>query len=170
MIVSYYAMQVASNSSQHVELMLQESCTDASGSLVVYSTIDIESIQLAMNGEDPSRLPLLPIGFSIVPFGSGSPRSDSGTDDNPRPDSCPQGNGCLLTAGLQVLASTIPTAKLSLSSVTTINNHLCAVVHQITAALASSSGNGNSPQAPGNSADLAVGPCPDPADAKPISA
>ncbi|KAI6702435.1 hypothetical protein NL676_011571 [Syzygium grande] len=168
--ISLLRINVASNSSQHVELMLQESCTDASGSLVVYSTIDIDSIQLAMNGEDPSRLPLLPIGFSIVPFGSGSPGSDSGTDDNPRPDSCPQGNGCLLTAGLQVLASTIPTAKLSLSSVTTINNHLCAVVHQITAALASSSGNGNSPQAPGNSAELAVGPCPDPADAKPISA
>lgn len=170
MIVSNYAVQVASNSSQHVELMLQESCTDASGSLVVYSTIDVDSIQLAMNGEDPSRLPLLPIGFSIVPFGSGSPPSDSGADDNLGPDTCPQGNGCLLTVGLQVLASTIPTAKLSLSSVTAINNHLCTAVHQITAALASSSGNSNSPPAPGSGGEFAEGLCPDPTDAKQISA
>ncbi|KAI3420573.1 uncharacterized protein J3R85_012655, partial [Psidium guajava] len=148
--ISLLRINVASNSSQHVELMLQESCTDASGSLVVYSTIDVDSIQLAMNGEDPSRLPLLPIGFSIVPFGSESPGSDSGADDNPGPDVCPQGDGCLLTVGLQVLASTIPTAKLNLSSVTAINNHLCTTVHQITAALgSSSSGNGNSPPAPG---------------------
>ncbi|KAJ6347764.1 hypothetical protein OIU76_004285 [Salix suchowensis] len=44
-------------------------------------------------------------------------------------------SGCLLTVGLQVLASTIPSAKLSLSSVTAINNHLCTTVNQINAAL-----------------------------------
>ncbi|KAK4797353.1 hypothetical protein SAY86_029679 [Trapa natans] len=122
--VSLLRVNVSSNSSQHVELMLQESCTDHSGSLVVYSTIDVDSVQLAMNGEDPSRIPLLPIGFSIVPA------------------ACPESNGqdslvsgCLLTVGLQVLASTTPTAKLNLSSITAINNHICNAVRQISAVL-----------------------------------
>lgn len=130
---------MASNSSQHVELMLQESCTDQSGSLVVYSTIDVDSIQLAMSGEDPSCIPLLPIGFSIIPV------VGSTADGHPLPPPDVDGStaavvnsGCLLTVGLQVLASTIPSAKLNLSSVTAINNHLCNTVHQINAALDSS--------------------------------
>ncbi|XP_038888794.1 homeobox-leucine zipper protein HDG5 isoform X2 [Benincasa hispida] len=131
--ISLLRINVASNSSQHVELMLQESCTDQSGNLVVYATIDVDSIQLAMSGEDPSCIPLLPIGFSIVPVvgstvdGHLAPPSEDGTA-NPN-------SGCLLTVGLQVLASTIPSAKLNLSSVTAINNHLCNTVHQINVAL-----------------------------------
>ncbi|PWA41051.1 START domain, Homeodomain-like, START-like domain protein [Artemisia annua] len=37
---------VASNSSQYVELLLQESCTDDSGSLVVYLVVDVEAVKL----------------------------------------------------------------------------------------------------------------------------
>lgn len=140
-------MQVASNSSQHVELMLQESCTDQSGSLVVYTTVDVDSIQLAMSSEDPSCIPLLPIGFVIIPVGSTTDITNTASaDSNPMPPS-EDGNacttsspaGCLLTVVLQVVASTIPSAKLNLSSVTAINNHLCNTVHQINAALSSSS-------------------------------
>jgi hypothetical protein len=118
--------------------MLQECCTDQSGSLVVYTTVDVESIQLAMSGEDPSCIPLLPLGFVIVPVESSSAVSEG----NSMPSNSEDGNGhnnsgCLLTVGLQVLASTIPSAKLNLSSVTAINNHLCNTVNQITAALSS---------------------------------
>ncbi|KAJ6389007.1 hypothetical protein OIU77_027376 [Salix suchowensis] len=134
--ISLLRINVASNSSQHVELMLQECCTDQSGSLVVYTTVDVESIQLAMSGEDPSCIPLLPLGFVIVPVESSSAISEG----NSIPSNSEDGNGhnnsgCLLTVGLQVLASTIPSAKLSLSSVTAINNHLCTTVNQINAAL-----------------------------------
>lgn len=124
--------QVASNSSQNVELMLQESCTDQSGSLVVYTTIDVESIQLAMSGEDPSCIALLPQGFMIVPM-----VPSNSTDANSPEAGAGNTSGCLLTMGLQVLASTIPTAKLNLSSVTAINNHLCNTLHQIEASLCS---------------------------------
>lgn len=142
--------QVASNSSQNVELMLQESSTGKSGSLVVYTTMDVDSIQLAMNGQDPSSIPLLPIGFVIVPVvesSSTTPDSISSliqsSDDNIVGNSEPITTnrntnsqlGCLLTVGLQVLASTIPSAKLNLSSVTAINNHLCNTVHQIASSL-----------------------------------
>lgn len=136
-------MQVASNSSQNVELMLQESCIDQSGSLIVYSTIDVDSIQLAMNGEDPSCIPILPMGFAIVPLLE-PPTKDcntttTGGNDNdgnpPMINTSSDDPGCLLTVGLQVVTSSIPSAKLSLSSVSAINNHLCNTVSQISAAL-----------------------------------
>ena len=105
--------------------MLQESCTDSTGSLVVYATMEVDYIQLVMSGEDPSCIPLLPMGFSITPLGpTDSESSTSGSEP-----------GCLLTVGLQVHTSTIPSAKLNLSSVSTINNHICNVVHQINATL-----------------------------------
>ncbi|XP_031259103.1 homeobox-leucine zipper protein HDG5 isoform X2 [Pistacia vera] len=138
--ISLLRINVASNSSQHVELMLQESCTDQSGSLVVYTTIDVDSIQLAMSGEDPSCVPLLPLGFVIVPVEpiKETTSSEGNSISSPEDANIPN-SGCLLTVGLQVLASTIPSAKLNLSSVTTINNHLCNTVNQIGAALS----NGN---------------------------
>ncbi|XP_027180224.1 homeobox-leucine zipper protein HDG5 isoform X2 [Coffea eugenioides] len=138
--VSLLRINVASNSSQKVELMLQESCTDDSGSLIVYTTVDVDSIQLAMNGEDPECIPLLPVGFVIHPLENGSSSHDGSSLDNDQTSE--NGNnlpadlsGCLLTVGLQVLASTIPTAKLNLSSVTAINQHICNTVQQISAAL-----------------------------------
>lgn len=169
-------MQVASNSSQHVELMLQESCTDQSGSLVVYSTIDVDSVQLAMSGEDPSCIPLLPIGFVIVPATSSA--STNNSIDTPAevvPSSEDKTNGgatqgCLLTVGLQVVASAIPTAKLNLSSIAAINTHLCNTVHQINAAL----GNNTTTTTTTATTDMctddgsgAVGSCPEPAATTP---
>lgn len=105
--------------------MLRESCVDNSGSLIVYSSVDVDSIQHAMNGEDPSSIPLLPLGFSVVPVNA---------PDRVEGNSPPS---CLLTVGIQVLASNVPTAKPNLSTVTTINNHLCTVVNQITSVLSS---------------------------------
>ncbi|XP_022931242.1 homeobox-leucine zipper protein HDG5-like isoform X1 [Cucurbita moschata] len=139
--ISLLRINVASNFSQHVELMLQESCTDQSGSLVVFATIDVDSIQLAMSGEDSSSIPLLPIGFSIVPVVDST--ADGRLASSPPKDGATNAavvnSGCLLTVGLQVLASTIPSAKLNLSSVTAINNQLCNTLHQINAALGCSS-------------------------------
>ncbi|KAF5198278.1 Homeobox-leucine zipper protein hdg5 [Thalictrum thalictroides] len=123
--ISLLRINAASNSSQNVELMLQESSTDQFSSLVVYSTIDVDAVQLAMNGEDPSYIPLLPLGFVITP---------SNTIKSPENGNGPT-SGCLLTVGLQVLASTIPSAKINLSNVTAINNHIGNVVHQISSAL-----------------------------------
>ncbi|KAK6934958.1 START domain [Dillenia turbinata] len=133
--ISLLRINVASNSSQNVELMLQESSTDPFGSMVVYSTIDVDSIQLAMSGEDPSCIPLLPQGFVITPIGAATD-GDGGTTLNPSSDDA-RGHGCLLTVGLQVLANTIPATKLHLTSITAINNHLCNTVHQINSALSS---------------------------------
>ncbi|XP_058085667.1 homeobox-leucine zipper protein ROC3 [Magnolia sinica] len=131
--ISLLRINGASNSPQNVELMLQESCTDPSGSLVVYATVDVDAVQVAMSGEDPSYIPLLPIGFVVLPAGPvnhSNSNAMSPSDSGNGPTS-----GCLLTVGLQVLANTVPSAKLNLSSVSAINNHICNTVHQINAAL-----------------------------------
>lgn len=134
--ISLLRINVASNSSQHVELMLQESCTDQSGSLVVYSTMEVDAIQLAMSGENPSCIPILPIGFAIIPM---EPTAASTSDGSSLEAAAAAGAkpSCLLTVGLHVLVSTIPSAKLSLPSVTALNNHLSNTVQQIMAALSS---------------------------------
>lgn len=113
--------------------------------MVVYTTIDVEAVQLVMSGDqDPSCIPLLPLGFIITPMdhiiedpitNKTNTKQASETEQLPNP-------GCLLTVGLQVLASTIPSAKLNLSSVTVINHHLCNTVQQINNTL--SNGNGSS--------------------------
>ncbi|GMH09189.1 hypothetical protein Nepgr_011029 [Nepenthes gracilis] len=138
------------NSSENVELMLQESCTDSSGSIIAYSTVEVNYIQLVMSGEDPSCIPLLPMGFSIIPIdetgltaadfpGASDGSAASLKDEDGHGVANNHGNpSCLLTVGLQVHVSTVPSAKLGLSSVTAINNHLCNAVHQINAALSSS--------------------------------
>ncbi|URD96654.1 Homeobox-leucine zipper protein [Musa troglodytarum] len=129
--VSLLRVNAASNSSHSVELLLQESSTHPSGgSIVVYATIDVDAVQVAMSGEDPSYIPLLPTGFVISPAAPPNAviRSSSG-------DGSAGTIGCLLTIGMQVLASAVPSAKLNLSSVTAINNHLRNTVQQISAVL-----------------------------------
>ncbi|XP_062206127.1 homeobox-leucine zipper protein ROC3-like [Phragmites australis] len=137
--ISLLRINAASNSSQNVELLLQESSTHPDGgSLVVFATVDVDAIQVTMSGDDPSYIPLLPLGFAIFPAtnplpaatsaNSGNGESSPGNADEPA-------SGCLLTVGMQVLASAVPSAKLNLSSVTAINSHVCNTIHQITTAL-----------------------------------
>ncbi|XP_020872468.1 homeobox-leucine zipper protein HDG4 [Arabidopsis lyrata subsp. lyrata] len=130
--ISLLQINVENNSSQNVELMLQETCTDNSGSLLVYSTVEPDAVQLAMmNGEDPFKLPLLPVGFSVVPVNP----SDGVEGISVNLPSC------FLTVAIQVLGSNVTTAKLDLSTVSAINNRICATVNRITSALVNDVGN-----------------------------
>ncbi|CAA6669633.1 unnamed protein product [Spirodela intermedia] len=130
--VSLLRINASSNSSQNVELMLQESSTHpTAGSLVVCANVDVNGIQLAMSGDDPSCIPLLPMGFVVLPATAIPEDAAAGGAG---------AGGCLLTVGLQIIASAIPSAKLNLSSVNAINNHLCNAVHQISTALAGGAG------------------------------
>jgi hypothetical protein len=122
-----------------VELLLQESTTHPDGgSLVVFATVDVDAIQVTMSGEDTSYIPLLPLGFAIFPAPNPSPAAASANSDGESSSSSQADeptSGCLLTVGMQVLASAVPSAKLNLSSVTAINSHVCNAIHQITTAL-----------------------------------
>ncbi|KAJ9563420.1 hypothetical protein OSB04_008580 [Centaurea solstitialis] len=61
-------------------LILQETCIDAAGSLVVYAPVDIPAMHVVMNGGDSAYVALLPSGFAIVPDGPGN-RGVSETDN-----------------------------------------------------------------------------------------
>ncbi|KAG6485725.1 hypothetical protein ZIOFF_054290 [Zingiber officinale] len=116
------------NSGQNTMLILQECCTDASGSVVVYSPIDIPAINVVMSGENPSFIPLLPSGFTILPDGRAPGASSS---SNPLAGS----SGSLVTIAFQILMSSLPSAKLNLESVTTVNSLIGTTVQQIKTAL-----------------------------------
>ncbi|KAK4476559.1 hypothetical protein RD792_015715 [Penstemon davidsonii] len=108
----------AMNTNQSSMLILQETCIDAAGSLVVYAPVDIPAMHVVMNGGDSAYVALLPSGFSIVPDGPGSGSS-----------------GSLLTVAFQILVNTLPTAKLTVESVETVNNLISCTVQKIKAAL-----------------------------------
>ncbi|XP_020600376.1 homeobox-leucine zipper protein ROC8-like isoform X2 [Phalaenopsis equestris] len=112
-------------------LILQESCTDSSGSLVVYASVDLPSINIAMSGEDPSFIPLLPSGFIVLPDGRPGTGSDASSSSNPMGGS----SGSVLTVAFQIMVSSLPSAKLNLESVATVNHLIGATVQQIKAAL-----------------------------------
>lgn len=108
-------------------LILQETCTDASGSLVVYAPVDIPAMHVVMNGGDSAYVALLPSGFAIVPDGSGE---EQGGASQQRAAS-----GCLLTVAFQILVNSLPTAKLTVESVETVNNLISCTVQKIKSAL-----------------------------------
>ncbi|KAL6635204.1 hypothetical protein ACP70R_027875 [Stipagrostis hirtigluma subsp. patula] len=118
------------NASMNSMLILQESCTNASGSLVVYAPIDIPAANVVMSGEDPSAIPLLPSGFTIVPDGRpGAPASASPLGLGSPPA------GSLVTVAFQILVSSLPSSKLNAESVATVNGLISTTVEQIKAAL-----------------------------------
>ena len=94
-------------------LILQESCTSLSRSMVVYAPVDMSGINAVMNGKDEARVPLLPSGFAIVG----------------------EGGGALVTVAFQILVSGLPSARMNVESVATVNSLINTTVSQIKAAL-----------------------------------
>ncbi|RYR24558.1 hypothetical protein Ahy_B02g058062 [Arachis hypogaea] len=128
----------AINSNQSSMLILQETCIDAAGSLVVYAPVDIPAMHVVMNGGDSAYVALLPSGFAIVPDGPG-PRGaqNGGAEANGGDDlgGGARGSGSLLTVAFQILVNSLPTAKLTVESVETVNNLISCTVQKIKAAL-----------------------------------
>nr|CAD1826194.1 unnamed protein product [Ananas comosus var. bracteatus] len=135
------------NSSQNSMLILQESCTDASGSLVIYAPIDIPAVNVVMSGEDPSNVALLPSGFTILPDGRPGGGGGASTSSNPMGASL----GSLITVAFQILVSSLPSSKLNVESVATVNNLISTTVQQIKAAL-------NCPNGAGTGASFGLKP------------
>ncbi|KAL8554334.1 hypothetical protein ACS0TY_002499 [Phlomoides rotata] len=119
----------AMNANQSSMLILQETCTDASGSLVVYAPVDIPAMHVVMNGGDSAYVALLPSGFAIVPDGPSGDAPESNGGPGHRV------SGSLLTVAFQILVNSLPTAKLTVESVETVNNLISCTVQKIKAAL-----------------------------------
>ncbi|CAN6808954.1 unnamed protein product [Brassica oleracea] len=129
------------NSSQSNMLILQESCTDASGSYVIYAPVDIVAMNVVLSGGDPDYVALLPSGFAILPDGSvggGGDGNQEVVSSSTASESC----GSLLTVAFQILVDSVPTAKLSLGSVATVNSLIKCTVGRIKAAVACDRGGG----------------------------
>ncbi|GJN09427.1 hypothetical protein PR202_ga27433 [Eleusine coracana subsp. coracana] len=115
----------SANSNQSNMLILQESCTDASGSYVVYAPVDVVAMNVVLNGGDPDYVALLPSGFAILPDGPPGTAAEGES----------AGGGSLLTVAFQILVDSVPTAKLSLGSVATVNSLIACTVERIKAAI-----------------------------------
>ncbi|CAM0903308.1 unnamed protein product [Alopecurus aequalis] len=106
-------------------LILQETCTDASGSMVVYAPVDIPAMRLLMDGGgDSTSVALLPSGFAVLP----ARPNISGDVDKTR--------GSLLTVAFQILVnSSQPTGKLTVDSVKTVKTLISCTINRIKTAL-----------------------------------
>ena len=125
-------MQSGNSNQQSNMLILQESCTDASGSYVVYAPVDVVAMNVVLNGGDPDYVALLPSGFAILPDGPpGAAAAAQGENA--------VGGGSLLTVAFQILVDSVPTAKLSLGSVATVNSLIACTVERIKAAVSGES-------------------------------
>ncbi|KAK1262260.1 Homeobox-leucine zipper protein HDG1 [Acorus gramineus] len=108
-------------------LVLQETCIDSSGALVVYAPVDIPAMHLVMNGGDSSYVALLPSGFAIVPDGPARDGNNHNSNGG--------GGGSLLTIAFQILVNNLPMPKLNAESVDTVNNLINCTVQKIKAAI-----------------------------------
>ncbi|XP_038988171.1 homeobox-leucine zipper protein ROC2-like isoform X2 [Phoenix dactylifera] len=113
----------SANSNQSNMLILQESCTDPTGSYVIYAPVDFAAMNVVLNGGDPNYVALLPSGFAILPDGPTGSIGEVGS------------GGSLLTVAFQILVDSVPTAKLSLGSVATVNSLIACTVERIKAAV-----------------------------------
>ncbi|KAI3902836.1 hypothetical protein MKW92_006762 [Papaver armeniacum] len=137
----------AMNATQSNMIILQETCTDASGSLVVYAPVDPLAINnVVMSGGDSAYIELLPSGFAIVPDGEARPSSLSNCAcaDRANSSNCNDGSdgvcgstsrGSLLTVALQIWVSSSSTARLTVESVETVSILISNTLKKIKAAL-----------------------------------
>ncbi|VFQ72720.1 unnamed protein product [Cuscuta campestris] len=134
-LISLYCNTASANVSQNRTLILQESCSDASGSIITYTSVGAQEMTVVMNGGDSSSVALLPSGFSIVSDcfdNSGWPDQSKGTLSDRGGNN--GGTGSLLTIGVQMLVSSSPGAKLTMESVQTVNTLISRMVLDIKAA------------------------------------
>lgn len=116
-------------------LMLQESCIDRLGSLIVYAPIDVTTLNMAITGQDFSAIPILPSGFIISADGRGtnhrSPEAASTSSNGPTSGS-PSSGGSLLTVAFQILVSC---KQLNEESVAAVNTLISSTVQKIKSSL-----------------------------------
>lgn len=109
---------------------------------MIYAPVDVVAMNVVLNGGDPDYVALLPSGFAILPDGPQSRSQAIGPHDEATPNEVhglgvgeSGTNGSLLTVAFQILVDSVPTAKLSLGSVATVNSLIACTVERIKAAV-----------------------------------
>ncbi|XVF74569.1 hypothetical protein PTKIN_Ptkin13bG0120200 [Pterospermum kingtungense] len=112
--------------------VLQDSCTNAFESMVVFAPVDITGMQSVITGCDSSNIAILPSGFSILPDGLESrplvitSRQEKSNDTE---------GGSLLTMAFQILTNGSPNAKLTRESVESVNTLISCTLRNIKTSL-----------------------------------
>ncbi|KAJ8755997.1 hypothetical protein K2173_024542 [Erythroxylum novogranatense] len=121
----------AINSKENSMWVIQDSCTNAYESMVVYAPVDITGMQSVITGCDSSNIAVLPSGFSILPDGLESRplvitsrQEEKGTE-----------GGSLLTMAFQVLTNTSPATKLTAESVESVSTLIACTLRNIKTSL-----------------------------------
>ncbi|CAN7109421.1 unnamed protein product [Brassica rapa subsp. narinosa] len=126
------------NSGPSNMLILQESCTDVSGSYVIYAPVDMTAMDVVLSGGDPDYVALLPSGFAILPDGGEGGNASAGAEGGGN-NRVVVNAGSLLTVAFQIIVDSVPTAKLSLGSVATVNSLIKCTVERIKGKIADGS-------------------------------
>ncbi|XP_022998611.1 homeobox-leucine zipper protein GLABRA 2 isoform X2 [Cucurbita maxima] len=113
--------------------ILQDTSTNSSESMVVYSGVDVSGMQSVMTGCDSGSLTILPSGFSILPDGAES-RSLLITRQKDHKSSDTHG-GALLTAAVQIVTDASPSAKPTVDSVEYVKSIVCCTIKNIRSSL-----------------------------------
>lgn len=108
-------------------LVLQESCVDPLGAMIVYAPIHIQSVQMAVSGVDSSGIPILPSGFIIS--SDGHPHTGANGASSSTSTANPMSSGSLLTVAFQILTGG------DMQLVTGLNALVSSTIQNITSAL-----------------------------------
>ncbi|KAK7289896.1 hypothetical protein RIF29_03920 [Crotalaria pallida] len=133
-------LRTFNNSKNDDVLILQETCIDSSGALVVYCPVDLQSLNKAMSGDDPSFIPMLPSGFAISPDGQhnqgggGGGGGGGGEGASTSSNTGRRGGGSLITVAVQIQVNNLPSGRINMESVTIVNNIISATIQNIKAA------------------------------------
>ncbi|WMV33154.1 hypothetical protein MTR67_026539 [Solanum verrucosum] len=116
---------------QNSMLIFQDTCTDATGSPLVYAIVDCSKMNIVMKGEDSSCVELLPNGISIVPDLSQdySANNTKGGNNN---KFC---SGSPVTIRFQMLVGNLSTTDLPEKSIIKTNDIISHTIHKIKTAL-----------------------------------
>lgn len=112
--VSLLRSTVPNSTNQNAMVILQETQTDGSGSVIAYAAVDVQAMQMVMDGGESGSVAILPSGFAIIPS---------------------EGGSCLMTVGFQILVNSPANAKLTVESVETVNSLMFRRIQRIKSAL-----------------------------------
>ncbi|KAK2653800.1 hypothetical protein Ddye_013656 [Dipteronia dyeriana] len=114
-------------------ILLQETRNDTSGSLVMYTPLDLHSVNMVMRGTDSSMVVVLLSGFAI----HSDDHTGHGTTSNYNEESNfnETARGCILTVGFQILINNQPNNQISVESVDTVNKLITSTIQKINAAI-----------------------------------
>ncbi|GER27243.1 homeobox-leucine zipper family protein, partial [Striga asiatica] len=109
-------------------LMLQESSLDSLGAQLIYAPMDLPTIISVVNGENNTKIPILPSGYIIS--GDGRPNKANAASSSSNANN--SSNGSLLTVAFQILVCRGPlTKELNMESVATVHALISSTIEKI---------------------------------------